>query len=241
MLAFGLALPRIRRHVARDLRRPGLPADKVVAAVIRVLDRTSVRVGNDEYARTNGSFGITTLENKHAIVDRHKVTLQFAGKSQRSHRIGLADRHVAPIVRRCQQLPGVDLFAYEDEAGVHDIKSSHINEYLKKASGEDFTAKDFRTWAGTNLALASLTACGPANSARAAKQNVVRALDEAAAVLGNTRAVCRKSYVLPELLEAYITGQLCPRDSTLRKLTGLRKLERRTMATLVALNGGTQS
>jgi DNA topoisomerase-1 len=237
MLEFGKALPRIRQQVARDLRRSGLPMEKVLATVVRLMDRTCVRVGNEEYAATNQSFGLTTLQDRHAAVRGRKVLLRFAGKSSRTHEVEVTDRRLATIVQRCQQLPGRDLFQFQDGAGdTHDIKSNQVNDYLRAASNNDFTAKDFRTWAGTTLALDSLATLGPADSAAAAKRNILQALDVVAERLGNTRAVCRKSYVVPELLLAYAAGRL-PRGA--RKGIAnrqLRALEARALTTLTWLH-----
>jgi DNA topoisomerase-1 len=233
MLAFGKTLPRIRQHVERDLRRDGLPIEKVLAAVVRLMDRTGVRVGNEEYASANGSFGLTTLQDRHAAVRGRKLQLHFDGKSSREHEVVVNDRRLATIVRRCQQLPGRDLFQYRDDTGeTHDIKSRQVNDYLRTASNNDFTAKDFRTWAGTTLALDTLAACGPADSAAASKRNIVQALDVVAERLGNTRAVCRKSYVVPELLIAYTAGKL---PQTRRNSRARRQLHASESRALVAL------
>jgi len=237
MLEFGKLLPRIRQHVERDLRRAGLPIEKVLAAVVRLMDRTCVRVGNEEYAAANGSFGLTTLQDRHAAVRGRKVQLHFAGKSSRKHTVELTDRRLATIVRHCQRLPGRDLFQYRDAAAeTRDIKSNQVNDYLRAASSNDFTAKDFRTWAGTTLALDKLAACGPAESAAAAKRNILQALDVVAERLGNTRAVCRKSYVVPELLRVYAAGNLPVGATHVRAGRQLHAIESRALATLAYLH-----
>jgi DNA topoisomerase I len=209
MIAFAAALPRIRRHVRRDLASRGLTRAKVLAAVVELLERTLIRVGNEEYARLNRSFGLTTLRGRHARVAGHSVRFRFRGKSGAMHEVGLRDRRLASIIRRCQDLPGQDLFAYVDEDGeVRDIRSDDVNDYLREASGGDFTAKDFRTWAGTVLAYRALRALQPEDHGPAARRNVVQAMKETAARLGNTPAVARGSYVHPAVLETYLDGGL---------------------------------
>jgi DNA topoisomerase-1 len=209
MLAFARALPRIRRRCDADLARPGLPREKVLAAVVRLLELTLIRVGNDEYARLNRSFGLTTLRDRHARVEGTSVRFRFRGKSGATHEVGLRDRRLASLIRRCQELPGQELFQYVDEDGeVRDIASDDVNGYLRDASGGDFTAKDFRTWAGTVLAYRALRALQPEDGGAAARKNVVEAIRRTADRLGNTPAVARGSYVHPAVLEAYMDGQL---------------------------------
>jgi DNA topoisomerase-1 len=209
MVAFARALPRIRSRCDGDLRRPGLSRDKVLAAVVRLLELTLIRVGNEEYARLNRSFGLTTMRGRHALVEGTRVRFRFRGKSGAMHEVGLRDRRLASIVRRCQELPGQDLFAYVDEDGeVRDIASDDVNDYIREASGGDFTAKDFRTWAGTLLAFRALRALQPEGHGPAARRNVVQAMRVTAAHLGNTPAVARGSYVHPAVLEAYLDGGL---------------------------------
>jgi DNA topoisomerase-1 len=209
MIAFADALPRIRRRVKRDLAARGLSREKVLAAVVQLLERTLIRVGNEEYARLNRSFGLTTLHGRHANVAGHSVRFRFRGKSGAVHEVGLRDRRLASIIRRCQELPGQDLFAYVDDDGeVRDITSDDVNGYLREASGGDFSAKDFRTWAGTLLAYRALRALQPEDHAPAARRNVVQAMKQTAARLGNTPAVARGSYVHPSVLEAYMEGSL---------------------------------
>jgi DNA topoisomerase-1 len=209
MLAFSEALPRIRKQVEQDLSRPGLPREKVLAAVLLLLELTGIRVGNDEYARTNQSFGLTTLRDDHVEVSGSTMRFEFRGKSGKLHQVSLSDRRLARIVARCQALPGEELFQYVDDEGVHQtIGSSDVNGYLRAITGEDFTAKDFRTWSGTLLASAALEEVGPAPSEREAKSTIVAAIDRVAERLNNTRAVCRKYYVHPAVFDAYLAGTL---------------------------------
>jgi len=232
IVAFGRALPKIRRRVDRDLRRRGLDRQRVLAAVVRLMDTTFIRVGNEEYAHQNGSYGLTTMQGRHARVAGAAIELRFRGKSRKWCEVELADKRLAKIVRGCQQLPGQGLFQYRgDDGRVHDVKSHHVNEYLREASGQDFTAKDFRTWAGTSLALAALRGCVEAASKTDAARNVASALDCVAEQLGNTRAVCRKSYVHPGIVEAYLSGDL-PNRPAARAGRGLRAGEVETLSVL---------
>ena len=209
MVAFGEALPRIRARLDEDLARPGLPREKVLAAVVRLLELTLIRVGNDEYARLNRSFGLTTLRDRHARIEGTAIRFRFRGKAGLMHEVGLRDRRLSNVVRRCQELPGQELFQYVDEQGeVRDVASDDVNAYIREASGGDFTAKDFRTWAGTLLAYRALLALQPAENARATKRAVVEAIKHTAERLGNTPAVARGSYVHPAVLEAYMEGSL---------------------------------
>ena len=209
MIAFADALPAIRRRCERDLRRPGLPRDKVLAAVVRLLETTLIRVGNDEYARLNRSFGLTTLRGRHARVAGSEVRFRFRGKSGAMHDVGLRDRRLAAIVRRCQELPGQELFQYVgDDGDVHDVASDDVNDYLRDITGGGFTAKDFRTWAGTVLAYRALRGLQPEDHGPAARRNVVQAIRMTAERLGNTPSVARGSYVHPAVLEAYLDGRL---------------------------------
>jgi DNA topoisomerase-1 len=209
MVSFAGALPAIRERTDADLARPGLPREKVLAAVVRLLELTLIRVGNDEYARLNKSFGLTTLRDRHARIEGSHVRFRFRGKSGREHEVGLRDRRLATVVRRCQELPGQELFQYVDGDGaVKDVASDDVNEYLREIAGVDFSAKDFRTWAGTVLAYRALRALQPADSATGARRNVVAAIRETAGRLGNTPAVTRKSYVHPAVLEAYMDGRV---------------------------------
>jgi DNA topoisomerase-1 len=209
MIAFSEALPRIRARVERDLARPGLSREKVLATVVRLLECTNIRVGNDEYARTNGSYGLTTLKDGHVEVSGGSLRFSFRGKSGKSHEVAISDRRLARIVRRCRDIPGEELFQYlDDEGNRQAIGSGDVNEYLREVSGGDFTAKDFRTWAGTLLAVAALREIGPVETEREAKSAIVKAVDRVAEQLNNTRAVCRKYYVHPTVLETYLAGTL---------------------------------
>jgi DNA topoisomerase-1 len=208
LVAFASALPKIRAKVDDDLARPGLDREKVLAAVVRLLELTLIRVGNDEYARLNRSFGLTTLRDRHASIRGSSLRFRFRGKSGRLHEVGLRDRRLASIVRRCQDLPGQDLFQYVGEDGEPvDIASDDVNDYLR-AIAPEVTAKDFRTWAGTVLAYRALRALDPPESDRQATRNVVAAIRETADLLGNTPAVCRRAYVHPVVVEAYLDGRL---------------------------------
>ena len=209
MIAFATALGKIRRRTKLDLARNGLPREKVLAAAVQLLEKTLIRVGNEEYARTNGSFGLTTLHNRHVNVRGRRVTFRFRGKSGREHVIDLTDPRLATVVRRCRELPGQELFAYFDDAGeIHQIGSSDVNEYLREISSSDFTAKDFRTWVGTVLALRELQQHPEFSSLAEGKRNVAAAIESVARTLGNTKAVCRKSYIHPALLDAYLDGSM---------------------------------
>jgi len=209
MIAFARALPEIRKRVAADLRRDGLPREKVLAAVVRLLERTRIRVGNEEYARENRSFGLTTLRDRHVAVSGSKVVFKFKGKSGREHTVPFTDRRLAPIVKRCQALPGQVLFQYLDEEGKRrTLSSDDVNAYLKEITGDDFTAKDFRTWAGTVVAARELAGLAAADSETAAKKDIVRAIERVGESLGNTPTVSRNSYVHPAVTEAYLEGEV---------------------------------
>jgi DNA topoisomerase I len=209
LLEFAAALPRIRERIDEDLAKPGLPREKVLATVVRLLESTLIRVGSEEYVRSNRSYGLTTLRNRHVDVDGSTVSFQFRGKSGRRHAIGVRDRRVARVVQRCQDLPGQELFQYVDEEGeTRSVDSADVNDYLREISGSDFTAKDFRTWAGTVLAAQALEELSGVDPALPDKQNVVRAIERVAERLGNTPAVCRKCYVHPAVLDAYLDGSL---------------------------------
>jgi DNA topoisomerase-1 len=207
--AFARALPAIHRRVGRDLARHGLPREKILATVVRLLETTLIRVGNEEYARDNDSFGLTTLRARQVKVNGSKVRFQFRGKSGVEHAIELEDRRMAAIVRRVRELPGQELFQYLDEDGAQrSIGSADVNAYLKEISGEDFTSKEFRTWAGTVLAARALARLGAFDSQAQAKRNVVTAVEAVAGLLGNTAAVCRKCYIHPAVIESYLEGRL---------------------------------
>jgi DNA topoisomerase-1 len=206
LIAFAKALPAIRDQVERDLARPGLPREKVVAAVVRLLELTLIRVGNDEYARLNRSFGLTTLRNRHAAVEGTEITFRFRGKSGQHQEVGLRDRRLAAVVRRCRDLPGQELFQYVGDDGVpHDIASDDVNDYLA-AIATGITAKDFRTWAGTVLAYRALRAIGKGSTDREKQRNIATAIRETADNLGNTPAVARQAYVHPAVVAAYLDG-----------------------------------
>jgi len=209
MMAFGQALPRLRERVDEDLARPGLPKEKVLAAVVRLLETTLIRVGNEEYARTNRSFGLTTMRDRHVAIGGATVRFGFRGKSGIWHTIDLNDRRLARVVKRCRELPGQELFQYLDEAGEpRSIDSDDVNAYLRSIAGEDFTAKDFRTWAGTVLAAMALREFEAFDTQTQAKSNVVRAIETVAERLGNTPTVCRKCYVHPEIINTYLDGTM---------------------------------
>jgi DNA topoisomerase-1 len=205
MLAFARALPRIRRRLRRDLRRPGLPREKLLATVVRLLEATQIRVGNEEYARTNRSYGLTTLRDRHVRVSATRLRFRFRGKSGKLSEVEITDPRLARVVRRCQEIPGQELFQYVDDAGeIRSVGSGDVNEYLRDISGEDCTAKDFRTWAGTALASAALRNLARARTKTEIRKNVTRAVAEVAEQLGNTPAVCRKAYIHPRVLEGYV-------------------------------------
>jgi DNA topoisomerase-1 len=209
MIAFGRALPRLRDRVEADLARQGLPREKVLAAVVRLMELTLIRVGNEEYARTNKSFGLTTLRDRHARVTTAGAMFEFRGKSGKTHTTGFRDRRLARIVKACQDLPGQRLFQYLDEEGRRQpVESSDINAYIRDALGEDFSAKDFRTWAGTLAAAHGLVAHPKARDATEARRNVAACVKAVAGLLGNTAAVCRGAYIHPLVLEAYEQGTL---------------------------------
>ena len=209
MIEFARALPRIRRRVNEDLARPGLPREKVLATIVRLLETTLIRVGNEEYARQNESFGLTTLREGQVHVRGGNIKFSFRGKSGVQHDIELSDRRLATIVRRMQDLPGEELFRYVDESGeAQRIDSADVNAYLKEISSEDFTSKDFRTWAGTVLAARALRELAAFESQAEARRNLNQAIEAVAEQLGNTKAVCRKGYVHPAILDSYLQGTL---------------------------------
>ena len=239
MIAFGRALPRIRRRIARDLRRPRLDRDKVLAAVGRLLDQAHLRVGGEAYERENRSFGLATIKSRHAAVRGDEIQIRFRGKSGKLRLVKLNDRRLAAIVRRCQELPGQDLFQYQaDDGTVCDVKSQDVNAYLREASGGDFTAKDFRTWAATVMTIAFLRRAPQVNSQTARKRIVVAALAFVSERLGNTPAVCRKSYVHPGVLGLYLAGEL-PGRLRVQRAAGLTVDEQVGLAILRRLSGQT--
>jgi DNA topoisomerase I len=208
LVEFATALPRIRRRVDRDLARPGVPRAKVLAAVVRLLELTLIRVGNDEYSRLNQSFGLTTLRGRHVKVDGTAIRFRFKGKGGAPHEVGLRDRRLAAVIRRCQDMPGQELFEYVEDGMVHDVTSDDVNDYLRAISGGDFTAKDFRTWSGTVHAYQALCELPKALDERTKKRNVVEAVRRTSTALRNTPAVSRQAYIHPAVLEAYVEGAI---------------------------------
>ena len=239
VIGFGRALQKIRRRVARDLARRGLPREKVLATIVRLLETTLIRVGNEEYARDNKSYGLTTLQDRHAEIRAGKVTFRFRGKSGTQHVFDIRNRKLASIVKRCRDLPGYELFQYVDESGSPvDITSSDVNTYLREISGSDFTAKDFRTWAGTVLAARALQEFEKFSSQTEAKKNLLTAVEAVARMLGNTPAICRRCYVHPVVLESYLDGTLVDQlrlQAEQKLTTGVRKLPPDEAAVLMLL------
>ena len=206
---FGNSLPTIRAQIENDLHRHGLPREKVLAAVVALLERTMIRVGNDEYARANKSFGLTTLLDRHVDAGTTSVRFKFRGKSGKEHLVTLQDRRLARIVKRCQDLPGQRLFVFEDDDGqVHRLDSGDVNVYLREITGADYSAKDFRTWAGTVIAASVLRHLPAPESDAIGKRDMLAAVDAVAEQLGNTRAVARQSYIHPAIFESYEGGTL---------------------------------
>jgi DNA topoisomerase-1 len=239
LILFGQTLPAVRRRTTRDMARPGLPRDKVLAAIVRLLETTLIRVGNEEYARDNHSFGLTTMRDRHVDVSGGTIHFEFRGKSGIEHAVDLHDRRLAGIVQSCQDLPGQELFQYVDEeGGRHTVDSADVNEYLRRVTGQDFTAKDFRTWAGTVLAARALQEFAAFDTQAQAKHNILQAIESVARRLGNTKAVCRKCYVHPAVLDSYLDGSLL---QTLRRrveieiTTGLPELSPEEAAVLAFL------
>jgi DNA topoisomerase I len=209
MLEFARALPDIRRKVAEHMGLRGLPREKVLATVVHLLETTLIRVGNDDYAKQNNSYGLTTLRNKHVKVDGSELRFQFKGKSGKTWKLQIRDRRVARIVKGCQDLPGQELFAYVDEHGEpRNVTSADVNEYLREITGRDVTAKDFRTWAGTVMAALALQEFEQFDTRATQKKNLKAAIERVAARLGNTPTICRKCYVHPEILNSYAEGSL---------------------------------
>ncbi len=239
VIAFARALPAIRKTVRAHMRRPGLPREKILATVVYLLDKTLIRVGNDDYARQNKSYGLTTLKNRHAEVDGSQVCFHFIGKSGKEWTTRIKDRRVAKIIRACQDLPGQELLQYRDDGGaIADVTSTDVNAYLRDITGSDVTAKDFRTWAGTVLAGIALQEVETFDSEAQAKRNVRSAIEGVAKRLGNTPAICRKCYVHPEILNAYLDGALVKEltersEKLLRdKVSGLEPQEAAVLALL---------
>jgi DNA topoisomerase I len=214
LILFGRVLPKLRTRVAKDLGLPGLPRDKVMATIVKLLETTFIRIGNDEYARENQSFGLTTMRNKHVKIRGSKIRFRFRGKSGIVRDMDLSDRKLAQIVRRCQDLPGQELFQYLDEDGAPcAVNSSDVNDYLREVTGIDLTAKDFRTWAGTVLAARALAELEAFASKTQAKRNVINAVESVAKRLGNTRSVCQKCYIHPAIVNSYVDGTFVQRFS----------------------------
>ncbi len=239
IIEFARTLPKIRRTVARHLRKRGLPREKVLAAAVKLLETTLIRVGHDEYARDNQSFGLTTMHDEHVKIRGATIRFDFRGKHGIEHEIDLKDGRLAAIVRACRDLPGQELFQYVDEAGqVRDVGSGDVNDYLRQISGADFTAKDFRTWAGTALAAQALQEFQDFDSNAAAKRNITKAIEQVAERLGNTQAICRKCYVHPGVIEAYMERSLVKtlKRQTERELRGtLHRLSSEEAAVLALL------
>ncbi|MDP9110075.1 MAG: DNA topoisomerase IB [Candidatus Eremiobacteraeota bacterium] len=229
MVAFAQALPGIRKRVEDDLKREGMPREKVLAAIVRLLEGTSIRVGNEEYARDNKSYGLTTIENRHVKVQGANVRFSFRGKSGVKHAIDFTDRRLAKIVRQCQDLPGQQLFGYLDDSGAHhDIGSADVNDYIRQLAGDDFSAKDFRTWAGTvgcALLLSGVESQPDASTAER-KLAVTAVIKDVAARLGNTPAVCRKCYVHPHVIDMYMEEGALGTVASLKAKAGLLAEER---------------
>ena len=238
MLEFARALPKMRKRIKADLRKSGLPREKVLAAVIKILETGLIRVGNDEYARSNKSFGLTTMQDRHVDVNGGTIRFQFRGKSGKFHKIDIQDRHLAKIVANCQAIPGQELFQYIDERGKpRDITSTDVNEYLREITQSDFTAKDFRTWGGTVLAAMALREFEKFDTKTQAKKNLVRAIEAVAQRLGNTPAICRKCYIHPEVMNAYLEGTMLDTfklraEQQLRNIAGLSSEEAAVLAFL---------
>jgi DNA topoisomerase-1 len=245
ILHFGHKLPALRRKLARDLKRPGLERDKVLSAVVELMQRTCMRVGNDRYAEQNGSYGLTTLRDRHAHIRGSEVEFHFKGKSGKVHHVRLDDTRLARIVRRCRDVPGQRLFQYVGPDGtLRAVTSGDVNDYLRRVTGQPFSAKDFRTWAGTLMAVHALAASEPQDSLSAKRRAVKRALEGISAELGNTIAICRKSYVHPAVIDQYTNGELqgsfaaAMRRASRRPVRGLRKPEMVALHWLEALPSG---
>jgi DNA topoisomerase-1 len=242
MQAFAAALPILRRRTNADLSRPGLPRNKVIAAIVQLLEKSLIRIGNEEYARQNGSFGLTTLRNRHVRVGRRMLRFQFRGKSGIRHSVDVDDRRLAQVVKQCRDLPGHELFRYVDSGGrAQSVGSGDINDYIRQVTGEDFTAKDFRTWSATVLAVTALRELPAAPTRGRSEKNVLLAIEAVARLLGNTRTVCRKSYVHPGVVDSYMDGSMrkvLGRASRIasRQTSGLRPDEVAVVALLRSLS-----
>jgi DNA topoisomerase-1 len=209
VIAFADALPAIREQVREHMALRGLPREKVLATVVHLLETTLIRVGNGDYAKQNSSYGLTTLKNRHVLIEGNEVRFRFTGKSGKQWSLRVKDRRVAKIIRACQELPGQELIQYVDDAGnCQDVTSTDVNEYLKESTSRDISAKDFRTWAGTVLAAMALNELESFDNAAQAKRNLRTAIEKVSARLGNTPTICRKCYVHPEVLNSYMDGNL---------------------------------
>lgn len=237
LVAFGRALPRIRARVDHDLTRRSLTKERVLAAIVSLLDATYVRIGNEEYARSNGSFGLTTFRDHHVTLTADTIVFRFRAKSGKQHRVSLSDRRLARIVKACQDLPGQQLFQYLDGDLARAVTSEDVNGYLRQISSDDFTAKDFRTWAGTVLANAALCNIGEGDSRTARRRNLAAAIKCVAARLGNTAAICRKCYIHPAVIDAYDAGALLKQMESLRTTTAKRGVSPEEAALLTFLAG----
>lgn len=239
MITFGESLPRLRKRVEHDLKLPGLPREKVLATIVELLDTTHIRIGNIEYAKQNQSYGLTTMRDKHVEVSGSGLRFHFRGKSGKEHAVDVQDKRLARIVQRCKDVPGHELFQYVDDSGArHPVSSTDVNAYLRDITGQDFTAKDFRTWSGTMLAILAFQECEPCETFKQAKQNVTATIKRVAEALGNTPAVSRKSYVHPLVLEAYQDGTLTAALENLPSIkakNGLRPEERLVIEVLRTL------
>ena len=232
---------KVRERVESDIAKPGHARDKIMATVVWLLETTLIRIGSDEYRKANKSFGLTTLRRRHVAVVGHEMRFEFRGKSGIQHAVSVTDKRIARIIQRCQELRGEELFKYEDDEGKRQVvEAEDVNEYLQNVTGRDITAKDFRTWAGTMLVADALRSMGPAKTKREAEKNIIAAVDVTAKRLGNTRSVCRKYYIHPVLIEAYLEGSVLPpmpdRKWSKRKSTGptLRQHEMDVLAFIKA-------
>ena len=237
--AFADALPKIRARTAADLRRAGLPREKVLATVVQLLEKSLIRVGNEEYARHNRSFGLTTLRDSHVNVRGGSLRFEFRGKSGVRHAVSVDDPRLARVVKQCRDLPGQDLFQYLDDDGARqDVTSADVNAYVREIAGEEFTAKDFRTWAGTVLACTALRELEAAQNQSHAKRHLQNAIEAVAKLLGNTKTVCRKSYIHPAVMDSYLDGSMpnairrCVRAAVRRSTASLRRDEIAALAVL---------
>ena len=241
VVGFANALPAIRQKVQEHMCLRGLPREKVLATIVHLLETTLIRVGNDDYARQNSSYGLTTLKNRHVAVDGNEVRFRFTGKSGKQWSLRVRDRRIAKIIKACQELPGQELLQYVDEAGnCRDVTSTDVNEYLKEITGKNITAKDFRTWAGTVLAAMALNELESFDSAAQAKRNLRAAIEKVAGKLGNTPTICRRCYVHPEVLNSYMDGNLVlelksQAESELR--SAVQRLKPEEAAVLALLRG----